>query len=148
MKDYIQREIEAQRHRKSSLSPEYQGRCLCCGANDIGGLQGCIDTFYALRDIFGGTFTDGIERGIFDGYCMQHPELYCVSAKSMAAHLAFLACWIDHGSPLERFHAVRRGLDGEFKQPKAPVLVATSPLYTCNTPPAPKTTPPALGRGC
>jgi hypothetical protein len=122
MKDYIEREIQAQQQRKTTLPLELQGTCLCCGANDIGGLQGCLECYQSLSLEFGVGLVDDVGRGIFDGYCMQHPELYCFSAKSMAAHLAFLACWIDYGSPLERLNTIRRGLDGEFSQPKAPVL--------------------------
>jgi Family of unknown function (DUF5946) len=122
MKNYIEQEIEAQKIRKAILPAEQQETCLCCGANHIGGLQGCIQVYQHLSLEFGVGLVDGVGRGIFDGYCMQHPEIYCVSAKSMAAHLAFLACWIDYKSPLERFGTIRRGLDGEFKQPKAPIL--------------------------
>lgn len=36
-------------------------------------------------------------RLTIDVYCLQHPERYCVSAKSLAAHLTGLSWYIDHG---------------------------------------------------
>lgn len=36
----------------------------------------------------------------FDAYCMQHPQRYCVSTKSYAAHLARLCCGLEYeGDP-------------------------------------------------
>jgi hypothetical protein len=34
----------------------------------------------------------GVHRLFVDVYCLQHPERYCVSFKSLSAHLAHL-CW-------------------------------------------------------
>jgi hypothetical protein len=39
----------------------------------------------------------GVHRLFVDTYCLQHPDRYCASFKSLAAHLAHL-CWtLEHG---------------------------------------------------
>jgi hypothetical protein len=67
-------------------------------ARGNGGLPG--DHGLLARD-----FTDAayfrVHRMIVDTYCLQHPDRYCVSAKSLAAHLTGL-CWlIEHGGSRE-----------------------------------------------
>jgi hypothetical protein len=68
--------------------------CDQCGWAEAGGRQGCRERFEALlaRDFSDPLFFRA-HRMFVDTYCLQHPEDYCASAKSLAAHLAGL-CWI------------------------------------------------------
>ncbi|HEY0412777.1 MAG TPA: DUF5946 family protein [Allosphingosinicella sp.] len=73
------------------------GACDECGWAEAGGREGCRASFEAFlaRD-----FSDPLyfrtHRMFVDTYCLQHPEQYCASAKSLVAHLAGL-CWILEG---------------------------------------------------
>jgi len=64
-----------------------------------------------------------VHRLATDTYCLQHPNEYCVSGKSMAAHLMGL-CWImDHRRDLATGNEqLRRWLDGspEIQRPEPP----------------------------
>jgi hypothetical protein len=53
-----------------------------------------------------------VHRLLVDVYCLQHPERYCVSFKSLAAHLAGL-CWsLEHGgSTAVPSEAIRRWVE-------------------------------------
>jgi len=55
-------------------------------------------------------------------YCLQHPESYCVSAKSLAAHLIGL-CWaLEHGGGEGGLHELQRRFNRriEFVKPAIP----------------------------
>ena len=64
--------------------------CPYCSAKDVGGLEGCQSIYYAISLEANLPLVSGLGRAIFDAYCLQHPELYCKSAKSYAAHLTFM----------------------------------------------------------
>ena len=67
--------------------------CSGCGLQVPGGATGCqsiMDTLLALQFSHPAYFA--VHRLFVDTYSMQHPERYCVSFKSLAAHLAHL-CW-------------------------------------------------------
>jgi hypothetical protein len=50
-----------------------------------------------------------VHRMMVDTYCLQHPDRYCVSAKSLAAHLTGLCRLIEHdGSRAVGSELVRR----------------------------------------
>ncbi len=49
----------------------------------------------------------------FDAYCMQHPDRYCRSAKSYAAHLTRLCCGLEYAGSPSVYAAIRRWLDGK-----------------------------------
>jgi hypothetical protein len=61
-------------------------------------------------------------RAAVDCYCLQHPEIYCVSAKSYAAHLAGLCCKMEHGGEAKIHAAIQRWLNGrvEIEKPAVP----------------------------
>lgn len=93
--------------------------CDQCGWREAGGRAGCRARFeeFLARD-----FSDPLffrtHRMFVDTYCLQHPEDFCASAKSLAAHLAGL-CWILEGGagtatgpePLRRWLSGERRLD-------------------------------------
>lgn len=54
-----------------------------------------------------------VHRTMVDAYCLQHPDRYCASAKSLAAHLCGLAAAIDDGGSIAQGEsALQRWLDG------------------------------------
>jgi len=58
----------------------------------------------------------------FDTYCMQHPERYCRSAKSYAAHLTRLCCGLEHRGDPKIYEAIQKWLNGvvALEKPEAP----------------------------
>jgi hypothetical protein len=50
---------------------------------------------------------------------MQHPDRYCRSAKSYAAHLMRLCCGVEHNGNVEVYAAIQKWLNGsvEFEKP-------------------------------
>jgi hypothetical protein len=85
--------------QNASLQPANEERCPDCGARVAGGRAGC----QAAWDAFSGrAYQDwpysGLRDLAFDTYCMQHPDTYCSSAKSYAAHLTRLCCGIEYGA--------------------------------------------------
>jgi len=60
-------------------------------------------------------------RLTIDVYCLQHPDRYCVSAKSLAAHLTGL-CWaLEHGISEGGLRELQRRLDGRRHLVKPPL---------------------------
>ncbi len=100
--------------------------CTGCGLPIAGGTERCQGLFEALT---ARTFTDirfgGVHRMVVDVYALQHPDRYCVSGKSLAAHLCGLCDLIEHGGnralPNE---ALGRWLDGPraLRKPELPAF--------------------------
>lgn len=67
-----------------------QTRCGGCGMVITGGDDGCYEYFQQLFLGLSIPLHIGIGRLAFDTYCVQHPERFCRSAKSLAAHLGGL----------------------------------------------------------
>lgn len=68
-------------------------RCAGCGLAVAGGAAGCqaiMDELLALH--FGSALWFGSHRLFVDTYCLQHPDRYCASFKSFAAHIMQM-CW-------------------------------------------------------
>lgn len=98
--------------------------CPGCGCRIEGGERGCRSRFDALlaRD-----YSDAryflTHRLFVDTYCLQHPEEFCRSAKSLAAHLVGLCCVLEEGaSPGVGPANLRRWLNGEgnLSKPELP----------------------------
>ncbi len=91
--------------------------CDGCGWSVAGGRNGCrvhFDQFLA-RDFSDARFF-ATHRLLVDAYSLQHPDQFCRSAKSLAAHLVGL-CWIlehEAGSSVGP-DRLRRWLDGKRK---------------------------------
>jgi uncharacterized protein DUF5946 len=99
-------------------------RCDGCGLQAPGGAAGCQRI---LDEILARDFTDAryfsVHRMLIDTYCLQHPERYCASAKSLAAHLTGLAWLIERGGGKAVGHEpLRRWLDGapRLERPEIP----------------------------
>jgi Family of unknown function (DUF5946) len=106
------------------MSPD-ENKCPACGARVAGGLEGCQTL---MDDIQARAYADpGYATGYdlaFDTYCMQHPEIYGVSAKSYAAHLTRLCCALEHGGDRKIYRAILRLLDGNPVIEKPALLTA------------------------
>jgi hypothetical protein len=72
-------------------------RCDGCGLEVVGGASGCQALFddESVREYGDVTFA-GRRRLVVDTYALQHPERYCRSAISLAAHLTGLCVAVEH----------------------------------------------------
>ena len=98
--------------------------CSGCGLVVDGGTTGCRALFdELLARHFGDVAYFRVHRLMVDTYSLQHPDTYCVSPKSLAAHLTGL-CWLlEHGgSKAVGSEALRRWLDGtpQIEKPAIP----------------------------
>jgi hypothetical protein len=98
--------------------------CSGCGLVVAGGAAGCQLLFEQLRSWeyaeLGSTYQS--QRLTVDTYCVQHPDRYCVSAKSLAAHLTGV-CWaLEYGGHQSGLKSLQRWLDGptRIEKPQVP----------------------------
>ncbi len=107
-------------------------RCEGCGREVDGGTAGCRAQFEELagRD-FGNVLYGRVHRTFVDVYCLQHPDTYGASAKSLAAHLMGL-CWaLERGAPMAMGpERLRSWLDGspQLRRPEIPAFRGTLTL--------------------
>lgn len=72
--------------------------CTGCGLAIPGGDEACNARFQDLGARgFGDARFGRVHRKVVDTYTLQHPDRYCVSAKSLAAHLCGLCELIERG---------------------------------------------------
>jgi uncharacterized protein DUF5946 len=100
-------------------------RCSGCGLVVAGGTAGCRRIF---DDLLARDFSDvayfRVHRMFVDTYSLQHPDEYCASAKSFAAHLTGL-CWqLERDGSRAVGGEPRRWLNGSprLDRPEAPVF--------------------------
>jgi len=81
-----------------------------------GGAAGCEALFNELgaRD-FSDPRYGATHELLVDAYCLQHPEPYCHSAKSYAAHLTRMCCGLEYGGKREIYAAIPRWMSGPAK---------------------------------
>lgn len=104
--------------------------CSGCGLVVAGGLEGCQSIFddESARQ-YGDPRYAARRRMVVDTYCLQHPERYCVSATSLAAHLTGLCIAMDHRGREEELNgAVQRWLSRRPELVKPPLPVTRGPL--------------------
>jgi hypothetical protein len=97
--------------------------CTGCGRAVEGGTAGCRAEFDSLvgRD-FGDPRFFAVHRLFVDAYALQHPDEFCASAKSLAAHLVGLHLILDgKADPATGTEALRRWLDGPGRLAKPAV---------------------------
>ena len=98
-------------------------RCDGCGLAVVGGTDGCQALFddESVRE-YGDSRFASRRRMIVDVYCLQHPERYCASAISLAAHLTGLCVAIEHRPREEALNdAIQRWLSRRPVLAKPPV---------------------------
>jgi hypothetical protein len=98
-------------------------RCEGCGLEVEGGTAGCQAAFdqFRARETTELATSYASTRLTVDIYCLQHPDRYCVSAKSLAAHLTG-ACWALEREGDERgLSLLQRWLNGRVELQKPPI---------------------------
>jgi hypothetical protein len=83
--------------------------CPECGAAVAGGAAGCLSLYRERMGLESGMSAyAGPGRMAWDAYCVQHPARYCVSVKSLIAHLGGL-CWaLEFGGQVRGYDALNR----------------------------------------
>jgi hypothetical protein len=69
-----------------------------------------------------------VHRAAVDCYALQHPEYFCVSAKSYAAHLSGLCVAIEYNRSIEVNAAIQKWLNGPIDLQKPKVLIERGQL--------------------
>ncbi len=103
--------------------------CEYCGAIVIGGYAGCRSLFNEItaQSLSGATYF-AVHRAAVDCYALQHPEYFCVSAKSYAAHLSGLCVAIEYHHSTEVNAAIQKWLSGSIDLDKPTVLTKRGAL--------------------
>lgn len=108
----------------------------CSGCGWAGGGAECRARFDACiaRDFSDSRFF-AVHRMLVDAYCLQHPDDFCRSAKSLAAHLAGL-CWIleEGAGAAHGPKRLRDWLDGPVKLDKPPLPVSRGEVVLADLP--------------
>lgn len=87
--------------------------CTGCGLVIAGGAAGCQALFDEFRAREMAELAPSYEstRLTVDVYCLQHPDRYCVSAKSLAAHLTGVGWALERGGGEWGLRTLQRWLD-------------------------------------
>jgi hypothetical protein len=104
--------------------------CTGCGLVVPGGVDGCQSLFddESARQ-YGDARFAARRRMVVDTYCLQHPERYCASPISMAAHLTGLCIAMEHRGREEELNAaVQRWLSRRPELTKPPLPALRGPL--------------------
>lgn len=104
--------------------------CEGCGLRVAGGTAGCQAMFdeFRAREMSELAPSYASTRLTVDVYCLQHPDRYCVSAKSLAAHLTGAGWALERGGGEWGLRQLQRWLDSGPKLEKPPLPVARGPL--------------------
>jgi hypothetical protein len=104
-------------------------RCEFCGAIVAGGYEGCRSLFNEITaQSFSSASHFTIHRAAVDCYALQHPEYFCISAKSYAAHLSGVCVAIEYNSSVEVNAAIQKWLSGSIDLQKTKVLIERGEL--------------------
>lgn len=106
-----------------------QVQCVGCGLAVSGGTAGCQALFDSLIDRQTSDYRYArFHRLAVDCYCLQHPYRYCVSAKSLMAHLGGLCCSFHYRADPEVYRALQRSLNGLPNLQKPPLPASRGAL--------------------
>jgi hypothetical protein len=99
-------------------------RCEYCDAQGVGGYEGCRLLFNAITaQSFSSAAHFAVHRAAVDCYALQHPEYFCASAKSYAAHLSGLCVAIEYDRSVEVNAAIQKWLNGPIDLQKPKLLI-------------------------
>jgi hypothetical protein len=88
-------------------------RCDGCGLEIKGGREACQRLFDSRASLEMNDYRYArFHRLVVDCYCLQHPQQYCVSAKSLMAHLAGLCVAIEMNGEQNAYRALQKSLNG------------------------------------
>jgi hypothetical protein len=110
--------------------------CDECGWAEAGGRDGCRARFEAFlaRDFSDARYFAS-HRMLVDVYCLQHPDQYCASPKSLAAHLAGLGWILEEGAATAVGpDSLRRWLSGNRRLDKPPLPAARGSITVGDLP--------------
>lgn len=109
--------------------PETSPACSGCGLVIAGGDAGCQRLFDEVRarELSDAAYAR-VQNLTVDTYCLQHPDRYCRSAKSLAAHLTGLCFGLEYATA----HGDIRG--SEFSRILSRWLNGTPPLQKPEVP--------------
>lgn len=97
-------------------------RCAGCGLKIAGGAEGCQTLFDQRAAWESSDFRYArLHRLVVDCYSLQHPARYCVSAKSLMAHIAGLCIALDSNADQAAYRALQQSLNGSPDIVKAPL---------------------------
>ncbi len=87
--------------------------CEGCGLHVSGGTAGCQAMFdeFRAREMSELAPSYASTRLTVDVYCLQHPDRYCVSAKSLTAHLTGVGWAVERGGGEWGLRQLQRWLD-------------------------------------
>jgi hypothetical protein len=110
-------------------------RCAGCGLEARAGAPSCRERFFALlaRGFAGGA-DQRVHRLMVDAYALQHPDEYCASAVSLAAHLTGLAAAMSRDDPAVAHTAVQRWLSRRPRLTKPALPAARGHLTIADLP--------------
>ena len=87
--------------------------CNGCGLEIEGGRDACQRLFESRMSLETSDYRYArLHRLVVDCYCLQHPQQYCVSAKSLMAHLAGLCIAIERDGEQEAYRTLQKSLNG------------------------------------
>lgn len=113
----------------SSGATEGTGICPSCHAIPREGFASCREMWERLQLQSLSNFAYArFHRPIVDAYALQHPEPYCRSAKSYAAHLTGICVAVEHHGDARVNLAVQRWLSGNPEIDKPPLPGARGAL--------------------
>ncbi len=94
--------------------------CSGCGLTIDGGDAACQQLFdeFRVREAADLAPSYASTRLTIDIYSLQHPDRYCVSAKSLAAHLTGLAWALEHDGSDTGLRVLQRWVNGRVDIPK------------------------------
>jgi hypothetical protein len=107
-----------------------EDRCDGCGLAIVGGADSCQAMFddESVRE-YGDVAFAGRRRLVVDVYALQHPDRYCKSATSLAAHLTGVCVAIEHRAREELLNdAVQRWLSRRPELTRPDVPASRGPL--------------------
>jgi hypothetical protein len=95
------------------MDTQVETNCSSCGLAVPGGTAGCRAIFdaYIARE-WSSPISYRYHRMFVDSYCLQHPDEFCASAKSFAAHLTGLCAAFEHKSHPSVLKSINRWLSG------------------------------------
>jgi len=98
---------------------DYAIPCPSCGLPVARGFDGCLQVYWErMGRPFSGGEHDRHTCLAWDTYCVQHPDHYCVSTKSLIAHLGGL-CWaMEYSGHRSGYQALTRVLNRTRAIPK------------------------------
>src|SRR5258708_20472415 len=111
--------------------------CPGCGVIKDSGYDGCQAIFNELSERAEEPAYARFHRQFVDIYCLQHPDPYMISAKSLAAHVCGVCVAVEYGNDQSLIGAIHLFLNGPppFANPLVQQFPANLNIDTVAPPP-------------